>query len=43
MSADQAPPPGCLSRITSIDDTGARVIEVWQTSDDARAFAEHST
>src|SRR5215813_6920863 len=35
-------PVGCLSRITSIDDTGARVIEVWRTGDDARAFAEKS-
>jgi hypothetical protein len=35
-------PAGCLSRITSIDDAGARVIEVWRSGDDARAFAEHS-
>ena len=33
---------GCLSRITSIDDAGARVIEVWRSGDDARAFAEKS-
>ena len=32
-------PEGCLSRITGIDDTGARVIEVWRSGDDARAFA----
>ena len=31
---------GCLSRITSIDDAGARVIEVWRSGDDARAFAD---
>jgi len=35
-------PAGCLSRIVGIDDTGARVIEVWNSSDDARAFAEKS-
>jgi hypothetical protein len=35
-------PAGCLSRITSIDDAGARVIEVWSSGDDARAFAERS-
>jgi hypothetical protein len=35
-------PQGCLSRITSVDDTGARVIEVWRSGDDARAFAEQS-
>lgn len=35
-------PAGCLSRITSVDDTGARVIEVWHSGDDARAFAEMS-
>jgi len=35
-------PEGCLSRITSIDDAGARVIEVWRSGDDARAFAEQT-
>jgi len=35
-------PRGCLSRITSVDDAGARVIEVWRSGDDARAFAEQS-
>jgi hypothetical protein len=35
-------PDGCLSRLTSIDDTGARVIEVWRSGDDARAFAQQS-
>ena len=35
-------PAGCLSRITGIDDAGARVIEVWRSGDDARAFAEKS-
>jgi len=35
-------PTGCLSRITSIDDAGARVIEVWNSGEDARAFAERS-
>lgn len=35
-------PTGCLGRITSIDDSGARVIEVWRSGDDARVFAEES-
>lgn len=35
-------PDGCLSRIGGIDDHGARVIEVWRSSDDARRFAEQS-
>jgi hypothetical protein len=35
-------PEGRLSHITGIDDTGARMIEVWRSSDDARAFAEQS-
>ena len=35
-------PAGCLSRISSIDATGARMIEVWQSGEDARAFAEQS-
>ena len=35
-------PAGCLSRITGVDDAGARVIEVWRSGDDARAFAEKS-
>ena len=35
-------PEGRLSRISGIDDAGARMIEVWRSSDDARAFAEQS-
>ena len=35
-------PAGCLSKISSIDATGARVIEVWRSGQDARAFAEQS-
>ena len=35
-------PAGGLSRITSVDDAGARVIEVWRSGEDARAFAEQS-
>jgi hypothetical protein len=38
--ADMTPPDGCLSRIVGIDAKGARMIEVWRSSDDARAFAE---
>ena len=35
-------PAGCLSRISSIDATGARMIEVWQSGADAQAFAAQS-
>jgi hypothetical protein len=35
-------PAGCLSRTVGADDTGARVIEVWRSGEDARAFAERS-
>ena len=35
-------PAGCVSRIVGIDDTGARVIEVWRSGADAQAFAEQS-
>ena len=35
-------PAGCLSRISSIDAAGARMIEVWQSAQDAGAFAEQS-
>jgi hypothetical protein len=38
----ETPPDGLLSRITGIDDQGARVIEVWRSGDDARAFAAKS-
>jgi hypothetical protein len=40
--AGQAVPEGRLSRIVGIDDTGARVIEVWRSGDAARKFAEQS-
>jgi hypothetical protein len=38
----ETPPDGLLSRITGIDDKGGRVVEVWHSGDDARAFAEKS-
>ena len=38
----ETPPEGRLSRITGIDSNGARIIEVWRSGDDARAFAEKS-
>ena len=41
-SAGHAGPEGRLSQIAGIDDAGARVIEVWRSSDDARRFAEQS-
>lgn len=31
---------GRLARIVGIDDAGARVVEVWRSGEDARAFAE---
>ena len=36
-------PPGRLSKIGGIDEKRARMIEVWRSSDDARAFAEKGT
>jgi hypothetical protein len=36
------PPSGLSGRIAGVDDTGARVIEVWRSGDDARRFAEQS-
>jgi hypothetical protein len=39
---DQEKPVGRLSRITGIDDKGARIIEVWRSGEDAQAFAEES-
>jgi hypothetical protein len=42
MEAGSAP-RGRLSKIAGIDERGARMIEVWRSSNDARAFAEHST
>jgi hypothetical protein len=42
-AGEAAPPPeGRMSHITGIDDTGARMIEVWRSGDDARAHAERS-
>jgi hypothetical protein len=35
-------PAGCVSRIVGVDDTGARVIEVWRSGADAQAFAEQT-
>ncbi|HEY1344829.1 MAG TPA: hypothetical protein VGF54_07590 [Streptosporangiaceae bacterium] len=35
-------PDGLLSQISGIDEKGARVIEVWRSAGDARAFAEKS-
>jgi hypothetical protein len=42
VGAGQSIPEGRLSHIAGIDDTGARVIEVWRSGDDARRFAEQS-
>lgn len=35
-------PAGQLSRITGIDDSAARIVEVWQSPADAQRFAEQS-
>jgi hypothetical protein len=43
-ASEAAPPPrGRMSHITGIDATGARMIEVWGSGDDARAHAEQSS
>ena len=42
LSEKSPSPEGLLSRITSIDATGARVIEVWRSGGDAQAFAKQS-
>lgn len=42
LSEESPSPEGLLSRITSIDASGARVIEVWRSGDDAQAFAKQS-
>jgi hypothetical protein len=36
-------PDGCLARIVGPVETGARVIEVWESEDDARRFSEQNT
>jgi hypothetical protein len=41
MGSGEAP-AGRLSKIAGMDDSGARIIEVWRSGDDARAFAENS-
>ena len=40
--SDKSLPDGCLSRIVGIDDNGARVIEVWESSDAAMAIAQQA-
>lgn len=35
-------PDGCLSRISSIDASGARMIEVWRSGADAQAYAQQT-
>ena len=42
LSEESPSPAGLLSRITGIDASGARVIEVWRSGGDAQAFAEQS-
>jgi hypothetical protein len=42
MSEGTAPPEGRLSKIAGVDAKGARMIEVWRSSEDAQAFARQS-
>jgi hypothetical protein len=42
LSEESPSPAGLLSRITGIDASGARVIEVWRSGDDAQAFAKQA-
>ena len=42
VAGEPEPPAGRMSRIAGIDAAGARMIEVWRSSDDARACAEKS-
>jgi len=42
LSEESPSPEGLLSRITGIDASGARVIEVWRSGDDAQEFAKQS-
>ena len=39
---DAPPPAGLLSRIVGVDDTAARIVEVWRSGADAQAFAAQS-
>ncbi len=44
LIAREAPPPtGRLSRIVGLEDTGAHVIEVWESMAQAQRFAEASS
>lgn len=40
---DDKLPDGCVARIAGTVGTGARVIEVWKSPDDARRFADQNT
>ena len=35
-------PEGCVSRIVGLVESGARVIEVWESDQDARRFADEN-
>jgi hypothetical protein len=41
-AAGASVPDGLLTRIVGIDDSAARVVEVWRSRADAMAFAEQS-
>lgn len=36
-------PEGCLARIVGLVETGARVVEVWESDRDAQRFSEQNT
>jgi hypothetical protein len=41
-AGDAPPAAGLLSRIVGVDDTAARIVEVWRSGADAQAFAAQS-
>lgn len=36
-------PDGCLARIVGLVESGARIIEVWESDQDAQRFSEQNT
>lgn len=42
LQGDDAPPPGSIVRVFGSTETGTYAIEIWDSSDAARRFAEAS-
>ncbi len=42
LAGAHAPAPGLMVRAVGTDDSGTHVIELWESSDDARRFGEAS-